>query len=89
LPYAKKNRPRNDLADMNETDRQFHLSLKPNWGPNNTFVHVVPSDGTALADGVVVDSRNTFTSEQRDVKLAKLVAPDDVSTSVRVSISIL
>lgn len=65
---------------MDENDRQFHLSLKPNWGPASTFTR--PSSGVAgqLAENVAVDSPNVFTSELRDVKITKLVTNSNVSS---------
>lgn len=63
---------------MNEQDRNFHLSNRPSWGPDNTLVYAIPSSATRLRDGSVVNFKDSVVGEHKDIRFAKFAVLDDV-----------
>jgi nuclear pore complex protein Nup98-Nup96 len=80
-PYAKKSRTSdNDMSALTPTDRQFHDSMRPSWGPDGTLVYAVASKPQQLAnasrkarekDGLLTIQKGAVVSENRDVRFAK------------------
>lgn len=63
---------------MNEQDRNFHLSNKPSWGPDNTLVYAIPSSAARMRDGSVVNLKDSVVGEHKDIRFAKFAVLDDV-----------
>ena len=81
-PYAKKPRSTddNDLSALTATDREFHDSMRPSWGPDGTLVYAVASNPQPLGrasrrarekDGLLTIQKGAVVSENRDVRFAK------------------
>ncbi|KAH9216461.1 nuclear protein 96-domain-containing protein [Leptodontidium sp. 2 PMI_412] len=80
-PYAK--RPKigdRDMSDLNETERAFHDSMKPQWGPDGTLVYAAPPNSKPFGrssrrarerDGLLTVQKKGVVSEHRDVRFAK------------------
>jgi hypothetical protein len=71
---------------MDESDRNFHDSLKPSWGPGSILLYSKPSqlpqrnDQSTQTSDTLVRQQDTISSEGREIAVAKLVAPTaDVS----------
>ena len=71
---------------MDESDSQFHDSLKPSWGPESILLYSKPSQLTqqnnkfTQTDGALVRQRDTISSDGREVAVAKIAtAAADVS----------
>ena len=65
---------------MTETDRAFHDSMKPSWGPDGTLVFAAPPNAKPLGrssrrvrekDGLLSLQKVGLVSESRDVCFAK------------------
>ncbi len=65
---------------MTETERTFHDSMKPSWGPDGTLVYAAPSNPQRFArssrrarerDGLLTVAKTGVVSEGRDVRFAK------------------
>ncbi|CZS94505.1 related to Nup98-Nup96 precursor [Rhynchosporium graminicola] len=80
-PYAK--RPKtgdHDMSDMSDTDRAFHDSMKPQWGPDGTLVYAAPPNVKPFGrssrrarerEGLLTVQKKGVVSEHRDVCFAK------------------
>ncbi|KAG9231097.1 putative nucleoporin [Amylocarpus encephaloides] len=79
-PYAK--RPKtidSDMKDMSSSDRAFHESMKPSWGPHGTLVYSVVANANPFGrssrrsrekNGLLVIQKGAIVSEGRDVRFA-------------------
>jgi nuclear pore complex protein Nup98-Nup96 len=65
---------------MTETDRAFHDSMKPSWGPDGTLVYAAPSNAKPFGrssrrvrerDGLLSIQKGGIVSASRDVCFAK------------------
>ena len=65
---------------MTASDRAFHDSMKPSWGPDGTLVYAVSSTAKPLGrssrqardrDGLLNIQKGGIVSESRDVRFAK------------------
>ncbi|KAH8600415.1 nuclear protein 96-domain-containing protein [Bisporella sp. PMI_857] len=61
-------------TDMSNSDRAFHDSMKPSWGPDGILVYAAPSgtkplgrSSRALRNGLLEDSKAVVVSEGRDI----------------------
>jgi nuclear pore complex protein Nup98-Nup96 len=80
-PYAKRPKTSNDdLVNMTESERAFHDSMKPSWGPDGTLVYAAPPNAKPFGrssrrsrerDGLIQIQRGGIVSEHRDVRFAK------------------
>ncbi|KAG4426407.1 hypothetical protein IFR04_000590 [Cadophora malorum] len=80
-PYAKKSKTGDhDMSNMNETERAFHDSMKPQWGPDGTLVYAAPPNSKPFGrssrrarerDGLLTVQKKAVVSEHRDVRFAK------------------
>ncbi|KAH7342990.1 putative nucleoporin [Rhexocercosporidium sp. MPI-PUGE-AT-0058] len=80
-PYSK--RPKtgdHDISNLNETERAFHDSMKPQWGPDGTLVYAAPPNSKPFGrssrrarerDGLLTVQKRGVVSEHRDVRFAK------------------
>jgi nuclear pore complex protein Nup98-Nup96 len=68
------------MSNMTPTDRAFHDSLRPNWGPDGTLVYATSANPQPLAklsrrarerDGLLTIQKGGVVSESRDVRFAK------------------
>lgn len=76
-PYAKRPRTDNDMSSMIPTDRLFHDSMRPTWGPDGTLVYAAVRNSQPFGksshekDGLLTIQKGGLASESRDVKFAK------------------
>jgi len=65
---------------MSDTDRAFHDSLKPSWGPDGTLVYAGLSNPKLFGrssrrgrerDGLLTTQKGAVVSERRNVQFAK------------------
>lgn len=65
---------------MSESDRNFHESMKPSWGPDGTLVYASLADSKPLGkttrrarerNGLLAVQKKAVVSESRDVRFAK------------------
>lgn len=65
---------------MKPTDRAFHDSMKPSWGPDGTLVYAAPPNPKSFGrssrkcrerDGLLTVQKDGVVSENRDVRFAK------------------
>lgn len=65
---------------MKEIEKEFHNSMKPNWGPDGTLVYAVSSNAKPLSrssrrvrdkDGLLTIQKGGVVSESRDIHFAK------------------
>ena len=79
----------NDEDDMSETEREYHESYKPSWGPEATLLYAMPSKiklsrrKFTPTNAVINDLKGTFVSEDRDIRFAKFAATPEVSVGKR------
>jgi len=65
---------------MDESDRDFHDSFKPSWGPGSILLYSKPSqltkqnDQSTQTSGPFVRQQDTISSEGREIAVAKLAA---------------
>jgi len=68
------------MSNMNETERAFHDSMKPQWGPDGTLVYAAPPNSKPFGrssrrarerDGLLTVQKKAVVSEHRDVRFAK------------------
>jgi nuclear pore complex protein Nup98-Nup96 len=69
-----------DMSNMTESDRAFHESMRPTWGPDGTLVYAVTSNPQPFGkssrrarerDGLLTIQKGGVVSESRDVRFAK------------------
>ncbi|KAF1991983.1 hypothetical protein K402DRAFT_388546 [Aulographum hederae CBS 113979] len=77
-PYAKRAKITNDFANMDENDKAFYQSNKPEWGPDGTLVYTAPGSAPMLVDGTMINTKDSIVSEHRDVRFAKFTVLDDI-----------
>lgn len=80
-PYAKKPRTDdNDMSSLTPTDRSFHDSMRPSWGPDGTLVYAAVPNPMPFGkssrrgrekDGLLTIQKGSVVSENRDVRFAK------------------
>ncbi|KAI3399012.1 hypothetical protein diail_8039 [Diaporthe ilicicola] len=78
-PYKRQDKTgEEDEANMDPTDRAFHDTLRPSWGPDGTLVisttpkTISRSSRRALEkDGIMAMGRLNIVSEHRDIRFAK------------------
>ncbi|RDW88821.1 hypothetical protein BP6252_00853 [Coleophoma cylindrospora] len=80
-PYEKRPKTTDtEMSDMDESDRAFHESMKPSWGPDGTFVYAAPANPKQYGrssrrarekDGILAIQKGGVVSESRDVRFAK------------------
>lgn len=65
---------------MTATDRAFHDSMKPSWGPDGTLVYAAPPNSKSFGrsshrarerNGLLIIQKGAVVSESRDVRFAK------------------
>ena len=81
FPHAKNARMvDSDMSTLTPSDRAFHDSMRPSWGPDGTLVYAVASNpkpfGTASREdrergGLLTIQKGAVISENRDVRFAK------------------
>lgn len=78
MPHKIHHKPSDEEEEMDPNDRDFHDSLRPNWGPNGTLViSTAPkvlsrsSKRAIEKDGIMSMSRLNVVSENRDIRFAK------------------
>jgi nuclear pore complex protein Nup98-Nup96 len=68
------------MSNMTESDRAFHESMRPTWGPDGTLVYAVTSNLQPFGkssrrarerDGLLTIQKGGVVSESRDVRFAK------------------
>lgn len=69
------------MSGLTPTDREFHDSMRPSWGPDGTLVYAVATNPQQLAkhlsrnarekDGLLTIQKGAVVSENRDVRFAK------------------
>lgn len=68
------------MSDMGESDRAFHESMKPSWGPDGTLIYAAPANPKQYGrssrrvrekDGILANQKGGIVSESRDVRFAK------------------
>ena len=70
---------------MDESELSFHDSHKPSWGPGSILIYSKPSQlGQSVSKStqtgaVPLMETGTLSSDGREIGLAKLAAPQDVS----------
>lgn len=63
---------------MDESERNFHDSLKPSWGPGSILLYSKPSQLTQQnnkpkrASSALVKERDTLSSDGREIAMAKV-----------------
>ncbi|KAL2286814.1 hypothetical protein FJTKL_06363 [Diaporthe vaccinii] len=78
-PYKRQDKTgEEDEANMDPTDKAFHDTLRPSWGPDGTLVisttpkTITRSSRRALEkDGIMAMGRLNIVSEHRDIRFAK------------------
>ncbi|KAK0124253.1 hypothetical protein ONS95_009226 [Cadophora gregata] len=80
-PYAKKAKTSDhDMANMDDSERAFHDSMKPQWGHDGTLVYAAPPNSKPFGrssrrarerDGLLTVQKKAVVSEHRDVRFAK------------------
>ncbi|KAG9246509.1 putative nucleoporin [Calycina marina] len=79
-PYSKRSKTSDNNAEMTESDRAYHDSMKPSWGPDGTLVYAAPpnpksfgrsSRRTRDKDGLLTIQKGRIISESRDIRFAK------------------
>lgn len=70
----------NDMSALTPSDRAFHDTMRPSWGPDGTLVYAAVSKpqsfGTASGkdrerDGLLTIQKGSVVSDNRDVRFAK------------------
>ncbi|OWP07149.1 hypothetical protein B2J93_6729 [Marssonina coronariae] len=80
-PYVKRSKTGyHDKSKMEEVERAFHDSLKPQWGPGGTLVYAAPTNSKSFGrssrrarerDGLLTIQKGGIVSEHRDIRFAK------------------
>jgi nuclear pore complex protein Nup98-Nup96 len=79
--YAKKARTDDsDMSALTPSERAFHDSMRPSWGPDGTLVYGAASNPQPYAkpsrrarerDGLLTIQKGSVVSENRDIRFAK------------------
>lgn len=78
-PYNRLSLPNEAAGQMDLDEVEFHLSMKPSWGPNGTLVYAAPADVKAIGrasrrgrekDGLIIVRKGAVVSEKRDIRFA-------------------
>lgn len=81
FPHAKN--PKmvdSDMSALTSSDRAFHDSMRPSWGPDGTLVYAAASNPQPFGiasrkdrerDGLLTIQKGAVVSENRDVRFAK------------------
>lgn len=70
---------------MNGHEQAFHDSFKPSWGPGSILMYSKPSQlgqpisKSTQTEAVVLRETGTLSSDGKEIALAKLATPQDVS----------
>ena len=70
---------------MNDNERAFHDSYKPSWGVGSILMYSKSNqlgqtiDRSTQTGAVALKEMSTLSSDGREIALAKLIAPQDVS----------
>ncbi|SZF00802.1 unnamed protein product [Blumeria hordei] len=80
-PYEKRPKTsEHDTSNMDENERLFHYSLRPEWGPDGTLIYAAPIPGNSLKKSPLGDresnallciQRRVIVSEHRDLHFAR------------------
>ncbi|PBP27840.1 nucleoporin SONB [Diplocarpon rosae] len=80
-PYVKRSKTGDhDMSNMEEIERAFHDSLKPQWSFDGTLVYAAPADAKSFGrssrrarerDGLLTIQKGGIVSEHRDIRFAK------------------
>jgi nuclear pore complex protein Nup98-Nup96 len=74
------------MANMNDSDRAFHASMRPNWGPDGTFIYAAQPITKRLGNSSDrLRERNSLLSLQKDAIISgnRAVRFAKVSSEVR------
>ena len=79
-----------DESKMDDTERAFHFTMKPSWGPDGTLVYAAPPHKESVSfhsrasrenEGLLVIRKGAVTSESRDIHFASFSKePSDALT---------
>jgi nuclear pore complex protein Nup98-Nup96 len=70
---------------MDKSDRAFHDSQKPSWGPDGTLIYARTGEGGALKGGAsarmsgsVLEQKDVLVSEGKDICFVNFTTTSDV-----------
>ncbi|KAF2104111.1 hypothetical protein NA57DRAFT_50958 [Rhizodiscina lignyota] len=77
-PHAKRPKTIDAFTEMSETEKAFHLSNKPSWGPDGTLVYAIPGNAKKLRGGPVVNLKDSLVGEYKDIRFARFATPENL-----------
>ena len=76
-PYPKRSKVDGAFADLSDTDRAFHASVKPRWTTENTLVYTIAGNAPQI-EGNMTTAKRSIISEGKDIRFSSFT-PGSVS----------